>query len=103
MQMEGYCGICRICFEPVKNEDGVTVGEGKKYYHKKCTEEKPNSYYYALERIELEFTNKSTDAADLMNEMELIYNIPALNDAAFNEEHPRVISLYRRIAGSRNL
>jgi len=103
MKMDGYCGICGICFEPIKNEDGVTIGDNDKHYHRKCTEEKPNSYYYALERIEFEFNKGTTNAADLMNEMESIYNIPTLNDAAFNEEYPEVISLYRRIAGSRKL
>ncbi|MBI9015010.1 MAG: hypothetical protein JEZ08_22455 [Clostridiales bacterium] len=102
MKMNGYCGICSICFEPIKTEDGVTVGEGDKFYHKRCTENKPNSYYYALERIAYELKINKKNPTELMDEMELIYKIPALNDIDFNEEHPKVISLYRKLANARD-
>lgn len=100
MKIDGYIGICRVCFEPVKEGTEITVREGGLPFHKYCSENKPNSYYLALERIRGQF-EQGANATELMNDMEVIFKIPALNDERFNEENPEVIILYREISDSR--
>jgi|GEM_PF-6797086 len=53
-----------------------------------------------LERITEQF-EQGVNQTELMNEMERIFKIPALNDLDFNEENPKVIELYRKISKSR--
>ena len=55
-----------------------------------------------LERIR-ELFEKGVNQTELMNEMERIFKIPALNDLDFNEENPEVIELYRKISKSRRV
>ena len=50
MQIQGYTGICRICFEPVKTGEEYRVHPAGLTFHSKCAEEKPNSHYLKLER-----------------------------------------------------
>jgi hypothetical protein len=50
MKIEGYSGICRICFEPVKDGSEYRVHPAGMTFHTKCAEEKPNSYYLRLEQ-----------------------------------------------------
>jgi len=50
MQIKGYCGICRICFEPVKTGEEYRVHPAGMTFHARCTDEKPDSYYLKLER-----------------------------------------------------
>lgn len=50
MKIEGYCGICACCFEPIENGEMVTLREGGRHFHKKCVEEYPDDYYVKLER-----------------------------------------------------
>lgn len=45
--------------------------------------------------------DKGYNPTDLMNEMEEMFNIPGLDDPAFNEKHPKVIELYRKVSNSR--
>lgn len=100
--MNGYMGICGACFEPIKDGDGAKVWEKGKYYHKQCIERNPNSYYLALERIRGQH-EKGTEPSKLLDQLEKIYEIPALNDEAYNEDNPEVIKLYKEIAASRGL
>lgn len=102
MKVEGYEGICRICFFPVEEGAVVKLRDGGWPFHHKCTEENPNSYYLALERIRVHF-EKGFNPTKLMNDMEQIFKIPALNDEKFNEDNPDVIELYRQISDSRAL
>lgn len=39
----------------------------------------------------------------LMTEMENAFHIPMLKDEAWDEAHPEVIALYRKVSNSRNL
>jgi len=55
-----------------------------------------------LERIRERF-EQGVDPTELMDEMEHIFKIPALNDLDFNEEYPEVIELYREISKSRRI
>jgi len=55
-----------------------------------------------LERIRNCF-EQGADPTELMNEMERIFKIPALNDPDFNEEYLEVIELYRKISKSRRV
>jgi len=55
-----------------------------------------------LERIAEQF-EQGVNQTELMNEMERIFKIPALNDLDFNEENPEVIELYRKISKSRRV
>ena len=100
MKSEGYVGICGACFEPIKNGEEIKFREDGSHFHRKCAEEKPNSYYLALERIRGQF-EQGVNATQLMNEMDRIFKIPALNSEKFNEENPEVINLYRQISDSR--
>lgn len=51
MMVKGYVGICPICFEPIlKGEECKLLEEGY-IYHKKCTEQKPDSHYFMIETI----------------------------------------------------
>jgi hypothetical protein len=43
------------------------------------------------------------DPTQLMNEMENVFNIPALNNPSFNENNRDVMSLYQEIANSRKV
>lgn len=51
MMVKGYVGICPICFEPIKKGEEVKLLEEGNIYHKKCTEEKPDSHYFKIETI----------------------------------------------------
>lgn len=55
-----------------------------------------------LERIRERF-ELGESPTRLMNEMEWIFEIPALNDPDYNEENPEVIELYRTISKSRRM
>jgi hypothetical protein len=46
--MEGYEGICCVCFEPVREGDGVKFRESGRVFHKSCS--KKDSYYVKLEK-----------------------------------------------------
>jgi len=50
MKITDYCGICRICFEPVKNGSEYRVQPAGMTFHAKCAEEKPFSHYLRLEQ-----------------------------------------------------
>lgn len=79
MKNDEYLGVCRVCFEPVKEGSEITIREGGWPFHSKCVEANPNSYYLALERIRGKF-EQGANATELMNDMEGIFKIPALND-----------------------
>jgi hypothetical protein len=100
MKIEGYVGICSACFEPVREGEEVKFRDNGSYFHCKCAELKPDSYYLAIERIRGEF-EKGTDPTELMNEMERIFKIPMLNDETYNAENEYVIELYREISDER--
>jgi len=51
---------------------------------------------YFEEQLEL-----GADPTVLMNEMEALFGIPAINTKSYNEAHPGVIELYRKISNSR--
>lgn len=102
MQVEGYIGICGACFEPIREGEGAKVRPKGNYYHKSCIEDNPNSYYLALERIRGQF-EEGHNPTELMDLIEDLYKLPALNDEQYNEDNPEVIKLYREIAASRNL
>jgi len=101
MKIDGYIGICGACFEPIKEGTEIQFRENGKYFHKSCFESNPDSHYLAIERIRAEF-EKGTNPTELMNEMEQIFKVPAMNDAYFNEDNPMVIKLYREVADSRS-
>lgn len=50
MKIEGYCGICACCFEPIVDGEMVTLRENGRHFHKKCIEERSDNYYVKLER-----------------------------------------------------
>lgn len=102
MKIEGYEGVCRICFFPVEDGAAVKLRDGGWPFHYKCAEENPDSYYYALEHFKAQF-EKGGNPTMLMNDMERVFDIPALNDDEFNEDNPEVINLYRQISDSRAL
>lgn len=101
-KIEGYVGICGACFEPIAIGDEMQYRNNGKYFHKKCAENPRNywNYYLALERIRADFENGKNPTA-LMNQMEDIFGVPALNDPVFNEDNPEVIKLFREIGNSR--
>lgn len=101
-KVEGYVGICGACFEPIAIGDEMQFRKKGKYFHKRCAEKPGNrlNYYMALERIRADFENGGNPTA-LMDEMELVFGVPALNDPVFNEENPEVIKLFREIENSR--
>jgi hypothetical protein len=101
-RIEGYVGICGVCFEPIATGDEMQFRKNGKYFHKKCAENPRNhwSYYMALERIRADFENGANPTV-LMDEMEDIFKVPALNDPVFNEDNPEVIKLFREIGNSR--
>lgn len=37
-KIEGTKGICRLCFEPVWDDENYIVSKNKFYYHKKCSD-----------------------------------------------------------------
>lgn len=43
------------------------------------------------------------DRTALMNEMERIFRIPAMNDESFNEKYPAVMELYCLLSNSRDI
>ena len=49
-KIEGYEGICAICFWPIKMGDGIKLREKGRKFHRSCAEENPESYYCKLER-----------------------------------------------------
>jgi len=100
MKTERYVCICAICFESIKQGTEIPFMDTGKFIHRSCSEKKPDSYYLALERIRSEF-EQGINATQLMNDMERIFKIPALNSEKFNEENPEVISLYRQVSDSR--
>jgi len=102
MKIEGYAGVCEICFRSIEEESELHLRENEKNFHRVCAERDPNSYYLVLERIRGQF-EQGTNPTDLMNQMEIRYKIPLLNDERFNEENPEVIELYRQISDSRAL
>lgn len=95
-----YAGICAACFEPVKLGDEMKFSNKGRTFHTSCAKINYNSYYVALERIEASLGSEY-DPTALMNEMERIFKIPALNDEAFNEDNKEVIELYRKISNLR--
>ncbi len=98
-----HVGICRACFEPIRKGQEMSFNDDELYFHKKCADERPRAYYVALERIKRDYKSNKKNGTDLMNEMEEIFNIPALNDPDFNEENKDVISLYRKISKERSI
>lgn len=102
MNIEGYVGICGVCFEPIMKGEETTIREEGLNFHLKCVKDSPDSYYVALERITSQF-EQGANPTELMNEMERVFKIPVLNDPDFNEDHPKVIQLYRKISYSRDL
>lgn len=99
--MEGYAGICGVCFNPVENSEEIHFRERGRHFHKTCAENNPDSYYVALERIWGQFERRERPAHHLMNKIEHIFHIPALNNEQFNQANPEVIELYRAISDSR--
>ena len=102
MQIEGYVGICGACFEPIREGEEIKFRQNGSYFHRKCAELKPDSYYLAQERIRGKF-EQDADPTELMNEMERIFKIPLLKDEEYNEDNQDVISLYHEISQSRIL
>lgn len=49
-KVEGYSGICVICFEPVRIGEEFRYLENGRTFHKNCIVFYPNSYYAKLER-----------------------------------------------------
>lgn len=101
-KIEGYAGICAICFEPISEGEEIQIKENGRYFHKDCTKRDPENYYLFLEHIRAQF-EQGTNPTYLMNEMERVFKVPALNDPVFNEENEEVIKLYREIGDSRDL
>ncbi len=100
MKIEGYAGVCEVCFRSIEEGSEIRLRENGKNFHRVCAEQDTNSYYLVLERIRGQF-EQGANPTDLMNQMEIRYKIPALNDEKFNEENPEVIDLYRQIGDSR--
>lgn len=46
---------------------------------------------------------KQQRLTNLMNDMEQIFNIPALNNPTFNQANPEIMILYRMVAKERNI
>lgn len=63
---------------------------------------KSEKYQLELKRIRKQF-EQGANPTELMNDMEWVFKIPALNDPAFNEKNEEVINLYREISDSRGL
>jgi len=53
---------------------------------------------YIKEKLE-----QGADLTTLMNEMEAIFDIPSINTKSYNEAHPVVIWLYRKISNLRKI
>lgn len=103
-KVEGYSGICRACFEPIAIGEEMQFRKDGLSFHKHCAE-KPQtrwsfSYYLALEQIRADF-EKGLNPTMLMDKLEELFKVPALNDPAFNEDNPEVIQLFREIGNSR--
>lgn len=43
MKIEGYVGICRICFEPIKEGEEMICSDKGYYFHCHCVEINTNS------------------------------------------------------------
>ena len=100
MQIKGYVGICGACFEPIKEGEEIKFREHGSFFHKNCSDTKPNSYYLALERIRGQY-EQGVKANQLLNELEDIFKIPLMNDEEFNQANTEVMELYREISDSR--
>lgn len=61
-KIEGYCGICAACFEPIKCGDEATIREGGRHFHKRCVAERPENYYIKMERRLLKRQQKAQAA-----------------------------------------
>lgn len=46
---------------------------------------------------------KDVRLANMMTDMERLYNIPALNNEEFNKENPFVIAMYRAVSEARSI
>lgn len=101
-RIEGYIGICGACFEPIATGEEMQYRKNGRYFHRNCAETNFNSYYIAFERIRGQF-EQGVEPTKIMNEMERIFKIPALNDPAFNEDNEDIIKLYREISDSRGI
>lgn len=102
MKVEGYVGICAECFEPIKKGEEFSFrSEGRKF-HRRCVDDRPNGYYVALERIEGRF-EQGENPTELMNEMEAIFKVPAMNNESFNEDNEGVIKVYRKLSDARKI
>jgi len=99
-KIEGYIGICGACFEPIAIGEEMQFRKNGRHFHKHCAESKPFNYYVALERIRARFES-GANPTQLMDDMERIFGVPALNDPVFNEDNPEVIQLFREIGNSR--
>lgn len=103
MKIENYSGICRACMCPINTGDEISLHHEEVLFHKLCVKNHPDSHYIALERIEKKFEDDSENLTELMDEMERIFKIPALNDPEYNDHNKDVISLYRRISSKRKI
>jgi len=48
-KIEGYSGICRQCFCPIKIGDEMQLRPGGPLFHRKCVQEHPDGHYVKLE------------------------------------------------------
>lgn len=58
--------------------------------------------YNNIMKSDLSINDKDHELANLMTDMERQYNIPLINDKNWNNEHKKIIKLYRIIGNSRN-
>ncbi|GHV06630.1 hypothetical protein FACS1894217_05700 [Clostridia bacterium] len=49
IKINGYCGICAACLEPMKSGESARIREGGRHFHKTCLEDRPDNYYVKLE------------------------------------------------------
>lgn len=50
MKVHGYVGICADCFAPIKEGELFRFRNGGRNFHKRCADERPDSYYAKLEK-----------------------------------------------------
>lgn len=65
MQIPGYSGICRCCFNPIKSGEETRLREDGLLFHRQCVESHPGNYYVKLERrraLELKNEGSGSDA-----------------------------------------
>lgn len=105
MHVEGYVGICSCCFEPVKECDDIMIYPKGRHFHKQCIKKYPNSYYLQIEtfRSRLENISDEEDLSKIMTDMEMVFNIPMINDEEFNRNNKEVMRIYRLASDARNL